>query len=306
MVREFHPRLYVAVLLPEGGVGDPRHAARGSSRDARVFTLDTGVLFPETYETWRARRGALRHRAIDGRSTRRRGTATGCGSATRTLLRHAQGRAARARARRRRRVDHRPAPRPVADARRHAEARAGTSRTACGSATRSPTGPRSDVWRYIAEHDVPYNPLHDRGYASIGCTHCTAARRGPRRAAGPAPTRPSAACTLAGGLMDPLVVLFGLGVGVLVGADRHRRRLADDAAADPLHRRQAGGRGRHRPRLRRDHQDGRRLAPPAHGHGRHRRLAKWLAVGSCPGALGGVYVLDRAARRLRRRASTTC
>ena len=30
-----------------------------------------------------------------------------------------------------------------------------------------------DVWRYIAEHDVPYNPLHDRGYASIGCTHCT-------------------------------------------------------------------------------------------------------------------------------------
>ncbi len=30
-----------------------------------------------------------------------------------------------------------------------------------------------DVWRYIAEHDLPYNELHDRGYASIGCTHCT-------------------------------------------------------------------------------------------------------------------------------------
>src|SRR5919108_719682 len=30
-----------------------------------------------------------------------------------------------------------------------------------------------DVWRYIVEHDVPYHPLHDRGYASIGCTHCT-------------------------------------------------------------------------------------------------------------------------------------
>lgn len=29
------------------------------------------------------------------------------------------------------------------------------------------------VWDYIREHDVPYNPLHDRGYASIGCTHCT-------------------------------------------------------------------------------------------------------------------------------------
>jgi phosphoadenosine phosphosulfate reductase len=31
-----------------------------------------------------------------------------------------------------------------------------------------------DVWRYIVEHDLPYNPLHDQGYASIGCTHCTA------------------------------------------------------------------------------------------------------------------------------------
>jgi phosphoadenosine phosphosulfate reductase len=30
-----------------------------------------------------------------------------------------------------------------------------------------------DVWRYIHEHDVPYNPLHDAGYPSIGCTHCT-------------------------------------------------------------------------------------------------------------------------------------
>ena len=33
----------------------------------------------------------------------------------------------------------------------------------------------ADVWKYIAEHDVPYNPLHDRGYPSIGCTYCTKA-----------------------------------------------------------------------------------------------------------------------------------
>jgi phosphoadenosine phosphosulfate reductase len=32
-----------------------------------------------------------------------------------------------------------------------------------------------DVWRYIRAHDVPYNPLHDRHYPSIGCTHCTRA-----------------------------------------------------------------------------------------------------------------------------------
>ena len=30
-----------------------------------------------------------------------------------------------------------------------------------------------DVWDYIAKNDVPYNPLHDRGYPSIGCVPCT-------------------------------------------------------------------------------------------------------------------------------------
>jgi phosphoadenosine phosphosulfate reductase len=30
-----------------------------------------------------------------------------------------------------------------------------------------------DVWNYIRDHQIPYNPLHDRGYPSIGCTHCT-------------------------------------------------------------------------------------------------------------------------------------
>jgi phosphoadenosine phosphosulfate reductase len=31
------------------------------------------------------------------------------------------------------------------------------------------------VWAYIREHDVPYNPLHDRGFKSIGCEPCTRA-----------------------------------------------------------------------------------------------------------------------------------
>ena len=30
-----------------------------------------------------------------------------------------------------------------------------------------------DVWRYIKEHDVPYSPLYDLGYSSIGCRPCT-------------------------------------------------------------------------------------------------------------------------------------
>ncbi|HJM88352.1 MAG TPA: phosphoadenylyl-sulfate reductase [Dehalococcoidia bacterium] len=31
------------------------------------------------------------------------------------------------------------------------------------------------VWAYIAEHKLPYNPLHDQGFPSIGCSNCTRA-----------------------------------------------------------------------------------------------------------------------------------
>ena len=32
-----------------------------------------------------------------------------------------------------------------------------------------------DVWSYVVANDVPYNPLHDHGYPSIGCWPCTRA-----------------------------------------------------------------------------------------------------------------------------------
>ncbi len=32
-----------------------------------------------------------------------------------------------------------------------------------------------DVWRWIRENAVPVNPLHDRGFSSIGCSPCTRA-----------------------------------------------------------------------------------------------------------------------------------
>lgn len=32
---------------------------------------------------------------------------------------------------------------------------------------------RDEVWAYVHRHGVPYNPLHDRGYPSIGCAPCT-------------------------------------------------------------------------------------------------------------------------------------
>lgn len=32
---------------------------------------------------------------------------------------------------------------------------------------------KKEVWKIITEEDVPYNPLHDQGYTSIGCFPCT-------------------------------------------------------------------------------------------------------------------------------------
>ncbi len=34
---------------------------------------------------------------------------------------------------------------------------------------------KSDVWKLITDEDIPYNPLHDQGYTSIGCFPCTRA-----------------------------------------------------------------------------------------------------------------------------------
>jgi phosphoadenosine phosphosulfate reductase len=34
---------------------------------------------------------------------------------------------------------------------------------------------KKDVWKRIVDEDIPYNPLHDQGYPSIGCWPCTRA-----------------------------------------------------------------------------------------------------------------------------------
>ena len=31
----------------------------------------------------------------------------------------------------------------------------------------------ADVWSYIRMMEIPYNPLHERGFVSIGCEPCT-------------------------------------------------------------------------------------------------------------------------------------
>ena len=65
-----------------------------------------------------------------------------------------------------------------------------------------------DCWRFIVEHAIPYNALHDRNYPSVGCTPCTrAVLPGEDERAGrwAAPARPSAAFTVdASALAPPL------------------------------------------------------------------------------------------------------
>ncbi len=136
--------------------------------DARVFTIDTGALFPETYETWRAleQRTGVRVEVLDavspdgapwsasrccsGRKVAALERALDSLDAWVTGLRREQG--------------------PT----RAAAPKLGWDE-AHGLVKVSPLADWSEdrVWSYISDHDLPYNPLHDRGYASIGCAPCT-------------------------------------------------------------------------------------------------------------------------------------
>ena len=99
-------------------------------------------------------------------------------------------------------------------------------------------------------------------------------------------------------MLDPLIILFGLGVGILVGLTG----IGGGSLMTPLlvlfAGVQPGRRHRHRPRLRRDHQDAGRLAAPAQGHRRPRRLE--VAGGrQRPGLAARRADRRPAARRLR-------
>ena len=143
-----------------------------------IFTLDTGLIFEETRDLWRrleARYG-LRIRGVKPALTVDEQTAVHGGQ----LWEHAP--------------NHCCAIRKVAplqeelanvDAwitaiRRDQTPERANARTVdwddkFGIAKVNPlvTWTSADVWRYLAQHDVPYNPLHDQGFPSIGCWPCT-------------------------------------------------------------------------------------------------------------------------------------
>jgi phosphoadenosine phosphosulfate reductase len=173
MVREFHPRLYVACSFQKEASVILDMLVKVEP-EARFFVLDTGVLFDETYDTWRRveERYGITVDRYQGEWIDRlweRDPDACCGMRKVEPLERALGQ-----------VDA-----WITGLRRdQSAARVGTpklgwdERNGKWKAAPLADWTEKDVWRYIAEHDVPYNPLHDQGYDSIGCTHCTVAGAG--------------------------------------------------------------------------------------------------------------------------------
>ena len=81
------------------------------------------------------------------------------------------------------------------------------ARTHCHYDIRRQPWKQEEVWDYLRKHDVPYNPLHDAGYPSIGCEPCTAqVQVGQDERAGRWQGREKTECGLHEGAPSPVVL----------------------------------------------------------------------------------------------------
>ena len=144
---------------------------------ARVFALDTHVLFPETYDVWREveRRYGTRVEVYEGPSLGRQAAVHGDALWERnpTLCCAI------------RKVE--PLGRALAGLDAWITGLRRDQSPTRANAPKAGWDADHELWKanpladwdddrcfaYLAERDLPYNQLHDRGYASIGCTHCT-------------------------------------------------------------------------------------------------------------------------------------
>jgi phosphoadenosine phosphosulfate reductase len=165
-VERFHPRLTMACSFQkEESV--LIHMLSEIEPEARVFMIDTGVLFPETLQTWKRfeERFGLNIEIVDARSPDEPWTAARCcGESKVAALERALGG-----------VDA-----WITGIRREQAATRATAaklerdeRRGIWKLNPLADWSEKDLWRYIHKHDLPYNPLHDQGYASIGCAPCT-------------------------------------------------------------------------------------------------------------------------------------
>ena len=133
--------------------------------DARIVTIDTGVLFPETLATWRAFEERF---GIDVQIEDARGAWTGpeqcCGDRKVAALDRAIA----------------GADAWITGIRREQSPTRANAQTVEFDDNRGiwkynplVEWTEKDLWKRIFDRDLPYHPLHDQGYASIGCAPCT-------------------------------------------------------------------------------------------------------------------------------------
>jgi phosphoadenosine phosphosulfate reductase len=165
-VERYHPRLKLACSFQkEESV--LFHMLSEIDSSARAFTIDTGVLFPETLATWKQfeDRFPLRIEVLDAHRPGAPWTLANCCSAAKvaaleTALSDVDAWITGIR-------------------REQATTRAGATKVEHderrGIVKLNPLADwtEKDIWTYIFKHDLPYNPLHDQGYDSIGCASCT-------------------------------------------------------------------------------------------------------------------------------------
>ncbi|MBM3678010.1 MAG: phosphoadenylyl-sulfate reductase [Actinobacteria bacterium] len=177
MVERLHPRLALACSFQkeEAVLID---ILLEQQPDAAVFAIDTHVLFPETYAVWRAieRRYGIEVQAVEGPSLGRQAAAHGDALWERNPSLCCAIR----------KVGPLGAALSGLDGwitgvrRDQSPTRAGTpkigwdERHELWKAAPLADWSDADVWAYIEKRDLPVNELHARGYASIGCVHCTA------------------------------------------------------------------------------------------------------------------------------------
>jgi phosphoadenosine phosphosulfate reductase len=136
--------------------------------DARVFTIDTGVLFPETYAVWKQveDRYGLKVEVYDASNPDRPWTGGDhcCGVKKVAALEEALAG-----------VDAwiTGIRREQAPTRANAQHVEQDEKRGIWKFNPLAEWTDKDVWNYISEHDLPYHPLHDQGYESVGCSPCT-------------------------------------------------------------------------------------------------------------------------------------
>ncbi len=141
---------------------------QGTGGAVRIVTIDTGVLFEETLQTWRAfeQRFGVQIEVIDASSPGEpwSGPEHCCSAAKVAALERslagAEGWITGIR-------------REQGPTRANAELIERDEVRGLWKYNPLAHWSDKDLWRRINERDLPYNPLHDQGYESIGCAPCT-------------------------------------------------------------------------------------------------------------------------------------